>query len=136
MIIMKIYEFMKFSNKWGFDIGDEVFDWGNYFEVNDGLSSEDFYDVVMVYFANNIEMVNYNEDWYSCCKVSEFIQSHRKAFDKFMEKCNSKYYQPNDKVTMDDEEFYDLYINTFVNLINGNYAEEDYELLYELLLEN
>ena len=132
---MKIYEFMKFSNKWGFDIGDEIFDWGNYFEIDNYSLTKDSYDVVMVYFANNIEMINYNEDWYSCCKVSEFIQSHRKAFDKFMEKCNSKYYQPNDKVTMDDEEFYDLYINTFANLINGNYAEEDYELLYDLLLE-
>ena len=132
---MKIYEFMKFSNKWGFDIGDEVFDWGNYFEVDNYSMEKDSYDILMVFFANNIEMLNYNEDWYSCCKVSEFIQSHRKAFDKFMEKCNSEYYQPNDKVTMDDEEFYDLYINTFANLINGNYAEEDYELLYDLLLE-
>ena len=132
---MKIYEFMKFSNKWGFDIGDEIFDWGNYFAIDNYNTTKDSYDIVMTYFANNIEMVNYNEDWYSCCKVSEFIQSHRKAFDKFMEKCNNKYYQPNDKVSMDDEEFYDLYINTFANLINGNYAEEDYELLYDLLLE-
>ena len=133
---MKIYEFMKFSNKWGFDIGDEIFDWGNYFEVDNYNTSKDSYDTLMVYFANNIEMVNYNEDWYSCCKISEFIQAHRKAFDKFMVECNNKYYQPNDKVSMDDEEFFDLYISTFANLINGNYAVEDYELLYELLLEN
>ena len=52
-----------------------------------------------------------------------------------MRECNSEYYQPNDKVTMDDEEFYDLYINTFANLINGYYDEEDYELLYDLLIE-
>jgi hypothetical protein len=134
---MKIYEFMKFSNKWGFDISDEIFDWGNYFEVDNNLTLQkaDFYDIVMVYFANNIEMVNYNEDWYSCCKVSEFIQKHRKAFDKFMEDCNSEYYKPNENVTIDDEEFFDLYISTFANLINGNYAEEDYELLYDLLIE-
>ena len=130
---MKIYEFMKFSNKWGFDIGDETFDWGTYFEIDN--TTTDSYDVLMVYFANNIEMLNYKENWYSCCKVSEFIQEHRMAFNKFMEKCNNEYYQPNDEVTMDDEEFFDLYINTFANLVNGNYAEEDYELMYELLLE-
>ena len=54
MIIMKIYEFMKFSNKWGFDIGDDVFDWGSYFEINNYSLTKDSYDVVMVYFANNI----------------------------------------------------------------------------------
>lgn len=56
---MKIYEFMKFTNKWGFDIGDETFDWGNYFEVDHYSLEKDSYDVLMVYFANNIEMVNY-----------------------------------------------------------------------------
>ena len=132
---MKIYEFMKFTNKWGFDIGDETFDWGNYFEVDHYSLEKDSYDVLMVYFANNIEMVNYTEDWYSCCKVSEFIQSHRQAFDKFMVECNNEHYQPNNEVSMDDEEFYDLYLMTFENLINGNYADEDYELLYDLLLE-
>lgn len=132
---MKIYEFMKFSNKWGFDIGDELFDWGTYFEINHYSTTKDSYDVLMVYFANNIEMVNYNEEWYSCCKVSEFIQSHRNAFDEFMRKCNNERFQPNDEVTIEDEEFFDLYISTFASLINGNYAEEDYELLYDLLIE-
>lgn len=132
---MTIYEFMQFSNKWGFDISDEVFDWGNYFDVNHYSLEKDSYDVLMIYFANNIEMVKYREDWYSCCKVSEFIQAHRQAFDKFMVECNNERYQPNDEVSMDDEEFYDLYLMTFENLINGNYADEDYELLYNLLLE-
>lgn len=132
---MTIYEFMKFSNKDGFDIGDEIFDWATYFGADLHDTTNDSYNVVMVYFANEIEMVNYNEDWYSCCKVSEFIQSHRKAFDKFMVKCNNKNYQPNDKITMDDEEFCDLYLSTFESLVCGNYADEDYELLYELLLE-
>ena len=133
---MTIYEFMKFSNKDGFDISDEIFDWATYFGADLHDTTNDSYNVVMVYFANEIEMVNYNENWYSCCKVSEFIQAHRKAFDKFMKECNNKNYQPNEKITMDDEEFCDLYLSTFENLVCGNYADEDYELLYELLLEN
>lgn len=132
---MKIYEFMKFANSDGFDIADEIFDWCNFFGVDLHKQANSSYDVVMVYFANNIEMVNYRENWYSCCKVSEFIQSHRKAFDKFMRMVNNEQYQPDDTVTIDDEEFYDLYLMTFENLINGNYAEKDYELLYDLLLE-
>jgi hypothetical protein len=133
---MTIYEFMQFSKKYGFDIADEIFDWGNYFDVNYDSLEKDSYDVLMVYFANEIEMVNYNEDWYSCCKVSEFIDKHRKAFDLFMKQANNKYYQPNGDIAIDDEEFCDLYLSTFENLINGNYADEDYELLYQLLLEN
>ena len=91
-------------------------------------------EVYACYFANEIEMVNYKENWYSCCKVSEFIQKHRMAFDKFMKEVNNERYQPDDKVTIDDEEFCDLYLITFESLVCGNYADKDYELLYELLL--
>lgn len=132
---MTILEFMKFSNKDGFDIADEIFDWATYFGADLHDTTNDSYNVVMVYFANEIEMVNFREEWYSCCKVSEFIQSHRKVFDEFMRMANNEYFQPNDEVTIDDEEFYDLYLATFENLINGNYAEDDYELLYDLLLK-
>ena len=133
---MKIYDFMKFSDIDGFDIADEIFDWGTHFCIDMHNVAKDSYDVVMTYFANNIEMVNYRQEWYSSCKVSEFIQSHRKAFDKFMRMVNNENYQPNDEITIDDEEFCDLYLSTFESLVCGNYAEEDYELLYELLLEN
>jgi hypothetical protein len=133
---MTIYEFMLFSREDGFDIADNIFDWGNYFGVDLHPYEQDSYNVLMIYFANNIEMVNYNKNWYSSCKVSEFIQSHRQAFDKFMRMVNNENYQPDDSVTFEDEEFCDLYLSTFESLINGNYAEEDYELLYELLLEN
>lgn len=132
---MTIYEFMKFSDKDGFDIADEIFDWANYFGIDLHNTEKDSYDVVMVYFANNIEMVCYRENWYSSCKVSEFIQKHRKAFDEFMRTTNNESYQPKEDVTIDDEEFYDLYLMTFESLINGNYAEEDYEWLYDLLLK-
>ena len=131
---MTIYEFMKFSDKDGFDIADEIFDWATYFGADLHDTTNDSYNVVMVYFANEIEMVNYKENWYSCCKVSEFIQKHRMAFDKFMKQANNSAYHPDDEVTIDDEEFCDLYLSTFESLVCGNYADEDYELLYELLL--
>ena len=131
---MTIYEFMKFSDKDGFDITDEIFDWATYFGADLHDTTNDSYNVVMVYFANEIEMVNYKENCYSCCKVSEYIQKHRMAFDKFMKQANNSACQPDDEVTIDDEEFCDLYLSTFESLVCGNYADEDYELLYELLL--
>lgn len=131
---MTILEFMKFSKKDGFDIADEIFDWATYFGFDFDSLEKDSYDVVMTYFANEIEMVNYQENWYSCCKVSEFIQKHRKAFDLFMKEVNNERYQPDEEVTIEDEEFCDLYLATFESLVCGNYADEDYDLLYELLL--
>lgn len=131
---MTIYEFMIFSNKDGFDISDEIFDWATYFGADLHNTTNDSYNVLMVYFANEIEMVNYQENWYSCCKVSEFIQKHKKAFDMFMKEVNNERFQPDDEVTIDDEEFCDLYLSTFESLVCGNYADEDYELLYDLLL--
>ena len=132
---MTILEFMKFSNEDGFDIADEIFDWCDYFAINTITTEKDSYDVVMMYFANNIEMVNYRKGWYSSCKISEFIQKHRKAFDEFMRTTNNEHYQPSDEVSIDDEEFYDLYLMTFQNLIDGNYSDSDYERLYDLLLK-
>jgi hypothetical protein len=51
-----------------------------------------------------------------------------------MKEVNNERYQPDEEVTIDDEEFCDLYLITFESLVCGNYADEDYDLLYELLL--
>lgn len=133
---MTIYEFMRFSNEEGFDICDQTFDWGNYFGLDFELKEKDIYEMVMEYFARNIEMVNYQKEWFSVCKVSEFIQAHRKAFDMFMKECNGESHQPNSSVSMEDEEFYWLYLATFESLINGNYSDDDYKLLLSLMLNN
>lgn len=133
-----LYETLRLKDFDGFDIADDIFDWGNYFECGESLEkSEDYYDKLMVLFALNIEVVKYQENWYTICKVAEFISKHSKAFTKFMNENNREDYQPKnykgEKITLDNDLFYDLYIMTFESLINGNYCESQYKELYELL---
>ena len=123
----------------GFDICDKIWDWGTYFEMpSPDIKEEelDYYDKCMRLFALNIEFEKYQKDWYSICNVADFIWDNKKKFDKFFNEVNSEDWQPknwniNDK---EDEEFYDTYLYCFEQLVNGNYSEEDYKRLYEILL--
>lgn len=133
---MKLIEFMRFTNKYGFDIADVDFDWGNYFEVPEEIEDNNYYDKCMLFFAEHIIMVNYQEDWYSGCKIGEFLMKYESAFERLMNEENRYEYQPqNYNFETGDEDWYELYILTFGSLINGNYAEEDYEKLYNYLIE-
>lgn len=139
MKTMKLIEFMEFSDNYGFDIADDIWDWGNYFETprNFKECENDYYNLLMWHFANNIEIVKYQEDWYSICKVSEFIYKNIKAFNKFMNEKNREGYRPNEYEEIesaDDELMVDIYLPTFENLINGNYSDDDYKKLCEYLI--
>ena len=133
---MKLMEFMKFTGKYGFDIADVDFDWGNYFEVPEEVEDDDYYDKCMIFFAENITILNYKENWYSCCKIGDFLMNYEDAFTTFMNEENRYEYRPeNFNFKKGDEDWYELYIMTFEGLINGNYAEEDYEKLYTYLTQ-
>ena len=133
---MKLMDFMKFTGKYGFDIADVDFDWGNYFEVPEEVENDDYYDKCMIFFAENITMVNYQENWYSGCKIGEFLMNYEDAFTTFMNEENRYEYRPeNFDFEIGDEDWYELYIMTFESLINGNYCEEDYEKLYTYLTQ-
>lgn len=122
----------------GFDIGDDIFDWGNYFECySDIKDCKDAYDKVQYVLAKNIEFVKYQKDWYSTCKITQFIEKYIDMFNDFLNEVWREEYQPRyfeKQYTSDDEEFYDIYLESmFSGLINGNYSESDYELLLKLM---
>lgn len=131
---MKLIELLRVMDD-GFDVADDLFDMGVYFYASDNCG--DYYDRVMLFFAQNIEVVKFQKDWYTICKIAEFIEANREAFDNFMNEVYNDAWQPQNrpKYTIDDEEWYDLYIDCFLNLVNGNFSESDYELLYGFLME-
>ena len=132
-----IYEVLMFNQQEDMDICDDIFDWGSNIGCKKSFEDcEDYYDRLMLLFCLNIKCKRYNRDWYSCCKICEFIEANKEVFDNFMEEENREEYRPSfygTPITSDDEDFYDLYLTTFESLIIGNYAESDYEKLYKAL---
>ena len=122
------------------DIADDTWDWGVYFESSNSKNEcEDYYYLLMWYFANNIQIIKYQENWFSICKVSEFIFNNINVFDKFMNEENCVEFKPNEyeKIeSIDDELMVDIYLPTLENLMIGNYSENGYKKLYNYLIEN
>lgn len=134
----------------GTDIADDVFEFYIYISYNDEKPTieDDPYDFCMNLFCENFEYVR-SIPASSCgsggvghviCKVSQFIADYQDVFDKFMEEENSEDYKPSNpmwegKVTIDSEDFYDLYMTTIYSLIAGYYAEEDYAKLARAITE-
>ena len=139
-----IYDYIKMLGD-GFDIGDNTYDWGTYFGCEtDYDKCTDYYDKCMYIFALNIEMLNYSKDWYSTCKVSEFISENINAFETFLNEIYREEYTPRylkahghkvNDMNIDDY-FYDTYLQAFEALVVGNFAESDYKLLFELLTQD
>ena len=131
---MTIYEMFLFCEIDETDIGDDTYDWVNNFSCcMDKSKAKNPYDKLMRYFATNIEVSNYKPKWYSNAYVSDFIKKHIDAFNKFMNENNIEGFRPCEYDDIDDETWYDLYMNTFSNLINGNYSDEQYAELLKLL---
>lgn len=135
-----LYEVLMLTGHEDMDICDSVFDWGSNMGCYKSFEDcNDYYDKLMLLFCLNITCTKVNEKWYSCCDISRFISEHQDTFDKFMNEENREGYRPQDyshKLDYEkDEDFYDLYLNTFESLIIGNYAESDYQKLYEMLIK-
>lgn len=133
---MTLYEIMKLKQE-GFDIADTEWDWGTYVGFIDEDQVEDAYDRFILYFIQNVEIERLNEDWYSPCKVAEFVVKHLNAFKKFFNEENREGYRPMDYEDADnsneDEGFFEAYMCGIESLLCGNYCEDDYEKLYKLL---
>lgn len=135
----KLIDFMEFIAEYGFDITDNYWDWGCYFETPRKLECKDFYDKCMLYFAENITIIKYAKDWYSTCLISDFIMENLEAFNQFMNEENADDYKPinfEPIESIEDDLMIDIYIATFESLICGNYSEKDYEKLYKYLTKN
>lgn len=132
----KLINYLK-EKELGFDIADETWDWGNYFECPIELDQDsDYYDKLMHLFAERIDVIKYQENWFTICDISNFIMQNIDAFTKFMIEFNNDNFNPSlcgVPESIDDYLLYELYIGTFQELINGNYAEKDYEKLFYYL---
>lgn len=125
----------------GFDIGDDVYDFGTYFGC-EYEKPEDYYDKCLTLIASEIELVKYQPKWFSTCKITDFIKKHQTKIDKwlnenFVEDWTPKHFQKEygvKKLTDDNEIFYELYIvEFFEKLCVGAFSEADYKEIYELL---
>ena len=128
----------------GFDIGDVVWDFGTYFECEQAPSKEmDGYDKLMYIFGANIELVKYQKDWYSTCRIDAFIRANLKVFDKFLNEVMQEDYTPKGfakkwgrEQLLNSEDFFDIYITPFEHLINGNFSTDDYDRFVQIIKEN
>lgn len=133
-----LYEVLQLTGNEGFDIGDEKRDWGNCFDCPHYEDIKDNYGKLMVLFALNIRVVRFQKDWYTTTTTSDFIVENKKAFTRFMNESNRPEYQPQtygNEIDNDDDLFYDLYMVTFENLINGYYSEQSYGKLYNYIVK-
>jgi len=118
------------------DIADTIFDFAVYFSCAKSWEKcrDDDYEKCMLLFALNIKVESINQD-YTICKITDFIEEHRKEFDDFFNEVHKEQWQPRNMkaISCDDEEYYDFYIMCFESLVAGNYGEKDYTRLYEIL---
>ena len=147
-----LYEVLKLVSQEDTDICDDIWDWcsnlgyGGYdsFEEIDNHYGKDnpdggYYKFILL-CCLNIKVKKYQPKWYTVCYVSKFIDENRAAFDKFMNERNREGYRPKDfkgKIDIDDDEelFYEVYMQTFENLIIGNYCDSDYLELFNYLIQ-
>lgn len=132
---MTIYELLSFVEGIdGIDIGDDVYDFVTHIDCHIKKGEcKDNYDKCMRYLCTQLELSCYRPNWYSNCYISEYIKKNIDAFTKFMDEENDEKFKPKNYEDIDDEMFYDLYLNTFENLVVGNYADQDYEKLLNYL---
>jgi len=118
------------------DITDEIFDYLNYFDCSIDKNKDDLdaYDKVMLWLGESIEAIRGDKD-VIVCKISQFIDDNRTIFDKFLNQVYKEQYQPRnmERIESESEEFYDYYMVMFSDLINGNFAESDYEKLLKII---
>lgn len=125
---MTLYELVKQYG--GLDIGDNIYDWGNYFDFSE---DGDDYDRCMVVMAKEIEVVKVNPNWFSCCKITEYLEKYKEAFTDFMNTFYDDEYKPQEEIEAESEEFYDYYFDLFTSLINGGWSDREYKWLADRL---
>lgn len=132
-----IYEVLRLTGQSDFDICDNVWDWGVNVGCCDNLEKcGDYYDKFMLLFCLNVICTKYQPKWYSCCNVVDFIEQNRKAIDKFLNEENLEDYQPQNYEELncdEDSGYFEVYMESLEQLINGNYSERQYEKLYKYL---
>lgn len=128
---MTLYELV--ANNEGFDIGDNIFDYGNYFDFE--ADSDDYYDLCLGAMAKEIEAEQVKPHWYTICKITDFLEKRKDLFTEFMNTFYDEKYHITEEIKSDNEEFYDTYITCFNIFINGGFSDRLYKWMYERLSE-
>ena len=126
---MTLYELVKQDG--GLDIGDNIYDWGNYFDFSDDDCDE--YDRCMVEMAKRIEVVNVNKNLFTTCKITQFLQDNEDVVTEFIDSFYDDEYKPQEEIEAESEEFYDYYFDLFTSLINGGWSDREYKWLADRL---
>lgn len=129
---MTLYELVKQDG--GLDIGDNIYDWGNYFDFSD--DDCDDYDRCMVEMAKRIEVVNVNPNWFTTCKITQFLLDNEDVITEFIDSFYDDEYKPQEEIEAESEEFYDYYFDLFTTLINGGWSDNEYKWLADRLENN
>ena len=116
----------------GCDVCDEDWDWGIYVPLPEE-GSDDPYDRFCAMLCDNLHTNALNLDWYTPVDACRFVESHRAAFDRFLNEANREGCRPCDfdKPLKSDEDrgYHEVYMDSLEQLIAGNYPNEDYEIL-------
>lgn len=135
------YEACKFAGMDGADISDRDWDWGIFLGIPEAETikeCEDGYDRFCLLLALNLHCEGIVRDWYTPCDVCAFIEAHRKTFERFFNEENREGYRPmdyNSPKATEDKGYYEAFMQPMESLIAGNYTDEDYEKLVNLLLK-
>lgn len=133
--VQTLYEACLLTN--GLDIADRDWDMGIYFECgktwNDAV---DWYEKLMMIFGINIRVERMDTVGYTTCMIADFLWENRDVFDVFFNEHNRHGYRPKDYNNLDpelDTGFFEAYMQPFESLLAGNYTDDDYKELYQML---
>lgn len=132
----------------GVDVGDVDWDWEAYFSCkNPDDESEEFVDAYdsFMYLLGEltpVTRIRADEDSKSYFVIADFsgmLWNHREVFEKFFNEQNRVGYRPCDYPGCrydEDSGFYEAFMMPLTGLMAGVYAEEDYQELYETLMQS
>lgn len=131
---ISLYELFDLCDLDDTDICDDVYDWAvNFSCIVNKSDCLDYYDKLMRLFATKIECNKYRPNGYTNCFVSQFIKDNMFVFTSFLNEENREYCRPKDYDDIDDDVFYDIYMQSIEQLITGGYSDRQYEVLYKML---
>ena len=135
-----LYEALRAANMDECDISDFDWDWGNCIVLPEAKSieeCEDAYEKFILLVALNLK-TKAIERWYTPCDVCGFIEENRAAFERFFNEENREGYRPKDYEGPlkpdEDEGYFEAFMLPLGSLLNGDYCEDNYEKLVNMLL--
>lgn len=128
-----LYDLARISdNSLDLDIGDNVFDWGEYIGFELG-AEDDAFNEAMILFSKRVNVIKLQPEWYTICDVYFFIIKNRRKLDLFAQRIYvEEFAKQFPKADPESEDFYDTYYNMLSDFIRGNLSDEEYKTFCEI----